>query len=317
MRKRIEIIVNPAAGGHRNGLFGDVMRLLAEAGAAVRCHHTTHAGHATALAASLAGEGADVIVAAGGDGTINEVAKGLHGTGLPSSPIMGVLPLGTANVLAIEMGQRLKPADIADTLLRGEARLINTGRANGDLFLLMVGIGFDGEVVGNIQPDMKRKLGKLVFVWEGLKAWFRGPAAQLSVSIDGAAHDASWVIVTNARHYAGPFVITRETDVLQPGLDVVLLQSPSRLAFALFFLGLGLGCVHAMPWVRRLPAVAVTVETVGDHPVRVEVDGDAKAEIVNGALAIRQGDEMLRLVVPRDQASARQVRVSAGPGLHE
>ncbi|MEQ9517940.1 MAG: diacylglycerol kinase family protein, partial [Parvibaculum sp.] len=271
-RKRIDIIVNPAAGGRRNGLFDAVLRALHDGGAFVRCLDTEYPGHATALAAEAAAEGrADVIVAAGGDGTINEVAQGLMGTGVP----MGVLPLGTANVLAIEIGQKLRVRSVADTLLHGDAKLIGTGLVNEELFLLMVGVGFDGVVVSNIVPTQKRRFGKFAFIWEGLKHWLKGPASALEVVLEGVSHRVAWMVVTNARHYAGPFTLSRTTDVTSPGLDVFLFRSGSRLAFALYFLGLALGMVHAMPWVQRVSASSLLVspKVAGDASYRVEVDG--------------------------------------------
>ena len=298
-RKRIDIIVNPAAGGRRNGLFDAVLRALHDGGAFVRCLDTEYPGHATELAAMAAAEGrADVIVAAGGDGTINEVARGLMATGVP----LGLLPLGTANVLAIEAGQTLDARSVADTLLYGEAKLIGTGLVNDALFLLMVGIGFDGVVVSNIEPLQKRRFGKLAFIWEGLKHWIKGPGASLKVEINGRSdeqlHGIAWVVVTNARHYAGPFVLSRTTDVTRPGLDVFLFHAGSRLAFVLYFLGLAVGVVEAMPWVTRVRAGTLRVWESGASPgaVRVEVDGDAVGAC---PVSIQAGEKILRLIVPR------------------
>ncbi|MEQ9143406.1 MAG: diacylglycerol kinase family protein [Parvibaculaceae bacterium] len=290
-RKRIDIIVNPAAGARGSGLFDAVLRRLNEGGAFVRCFDTEAPGHATELAARLAHEGhADVIVAAGGDGTINEVARGLLGHPTP----LGVLPLGTANVLAIEIGQKAKARQISDTLINGNAKLIGTGLVAGEIFLLMVGAGFDGRVVGAIRPAMKRRLGKLAFIWEGLKAWVSGPAADIELEVDGVPCRAAWVVVTNARHYAGPFVLSRRSDVTRPGLEVFLFRRTSRLAFAGYFLGLVLGRVANMPGVTRIDARHVYFREMPGVPV--EVDGDTWGVV---PVTIEQGERFLRLVVPQ------------------
>ncbi len=290
-RKRIDIIVNPAAGSRNGGLFDAVVRQLHDKGAFVRCFDTEGPGHATELAARCAQEAyADVIVAAGGDGTINEVACGLLGHPTP----LGVLPLGTANVLAIELGQKLQARSVADTLLCGEAKLVGTGLVNGDTFLLMVGAGFDGEVVSAIKPAMKRRFGKFAFVWEGLKTWLRGSEQPISVVLDGDHLDAAWVVVTNARHYAGPFVLAPTADIAEPHLLAFIFQKRSRLAFAGYFLGVALGRVACMPGVRVSQFDQLDLSSV--VPVPVEVDGDAYQNL---PLTVRQGTQFLRLVVPQ------------------
>ncbi len=290
-RKNIDVIVNPAAGSRNGGLFDAVVQQLHDEGAVVRCFETEGAGHATELAARCAQEAyADVIVAAGGDGTINEVARGLLGSPTP----LGVLPLGTANVLAIELGQKLRARSVADTLLHGDAKLIGTGLVNGEMFLLMVGAGFDGAVVSAIQPSMKRRLGKLAFVFEGLKTWVKGPRYPISVEIDGMVEEAAWVVVTNARHYAGPFVLAPTADIADPHLQAFIFQKQSRLAFAGYFLGLALGHVARMPGVHVSRFQELDLSSAG--PVPVEVDGDA---FQNLPLTISQGTQFLRLVVPQ------------------
>lgn len=290
-RKRIDIIVNPTAGSRNNGLFDAVVRRLHDKGAFVRCFDTEGPGHACELAAKCAQEAyADVIVAAGGDGTVNEVARGLLGHPTP----LGVLPLGTANVLAIELRQKRGVESVADTLLYGDAKLVGTGLVNGEMFLLMVGAGFDGAVVGAIKPSMKRRFGKLAFVWEGLKAWLKGPGHSVSVLLDGDLVDAAWVVVTNARHYAGPFVLAPTADIAEPRLQAFIFEKHSRLAFAGYFLGLSLGQTARMPGVRVSCFQELSLS--GAAPVPVEVDGDTYQNL---PVTIRQGTQFLRLVMPQ------------------
>ena len=290
-RQRIDIIMNPVAGGRRRDLYDAVIRRLREEGAVVRCMETQGPGHATELARKAAEEGgADIIVAAGGDGTINEVASGLLGCPVP----LGILPLGTANVLSIEIGQKFQAEAVADTILFGDAKLIGTGTVDGEIFLLMVGIGFDGSVVHAINPAVKRRLGKFAFVWEGLKIWAKGPERDVALCVDGVQEQAAWVLVTNARHYAGGFTLSRTTDVYEPGLDVFLFRKPGRFAFAIYFLGLAFGRVAAMPGVDLVHGRELYIEA---RPgLRMEVDGDA---VEKTASVIRTGTLFLRLATPR------------------
>jgi len=290
-RKRFDIIVNPVAGSRDDGLFDAVVQQLRQGGAQVRCLETERPGHATELAATAAAlDQADIVVAAGGDGTINEVARGLLGYSMP----LGILPLGTANVLGIEVGQRARAKSVVDTLLFGEANPIGTGLVGGEVFLLMVGVGFDGRVVGAIRPAMKRRLGQFAFIWEGLKAWAVGPGAEIQVEIDGVHEKAAWVLVTNVRHYAGPFTLSRTTTILEPGLEVFLFRRRSRLAFAGYFFGLALGRVAAMPGVDVVHGKEIKISSQAS--CEVEVDGDARDPL---PLVIEQGTGFLRLVIPR------------------
>jgi len=291
LRRFIHIIFNPVAGRRKRHLLDDVVGRLRAAGADVTIELTEGPAHATALAREVTRRRqADVIVAAGGDGTINEVACGLLGQGIP----LGIVPLGTANVLAIEIGLRPRAEEIAAMLLEGPAEIIGTGLVQGDLFLLMVGIGFDGEVVHRINPRMKKLWGKGAFILSGLKVWLRGPAHDIRLSVDGQEKRAAWAVVTNARHYAGPFVLAPEAAITQPGLTLFLFQKKSRLAFAIYLAALGLGLVSRLSSVEVLSARVIDVQ--GPEGLAVEVDGDRRGHLPQ---RIEQGTQFLRMVMPK------------------
>ncbi len=318
-RVRFYIIVNPFAGsgagaarrakseGHGSfdsrlglsarGLLGEVVDGLRDAHAEVTLVNTHYVAHGCQLAQEAADSGLyDVIVAAGGDGTINEVARGLVGSPTP----MGIIPLGTANILAIELGLKIRAPEICDMLLWGDARLIGTGLVNGEVFLLMAGVGFDGAVVGAIDPRLKRLTGQGAFVWASFCEWLKGPGRSLQVTIDGRVEAAAWVLVTNVRHYAGPFVLAPSASLFQPGLQVFLFRKPGRWAFITYFVALGLGRLERLSAVDVFVASAVEISST--QAACVEVDGDARGGL---PLTINKGHQFLRMVMPRvvDQAS--------------
>ena len=296
MRRLIHIILNPTAGARRRGLLDEIVSRLKRGGATVTLEETEGPGHATALAQRAAARGeADVIVAAGGDGTINEVARGLVGQGVP----LGIIPLGTANVLAIELGLRQRAAEVADMLLSGPARLIGTGLVEGRIFLMMVGIGYDGVVVHAINPRLKRLWGKGAFVWAGLKAWIRGPGRDIRLVADGREKRAQWAIVLNGRYFAGPYVLSPEGDISKPGLTLFLFRDGGRLALVRYLIALGLGRVPKLGDVEVLPVRQVRF--LAPEGLEVEVDGDARGALPQ---TIEQGTAFLRLVVPRGWAAA-------------
>ncbi|MEQ8268928.1 MAG: diacylglycerol kinase family lipid kinase [Parvibaculum sp.] len=290
LRRFVHIILNPTAGARRRSLLDAVVGRLRAAGADVTVELTTAPGHATDLARAAARSGkADVIVAAGGDGTINEVARGLLGQGVP----LGILPLGTANVLAIEIGLRPRAEDVASMLLGGPAELIGTGLVQGKIFLMMVGIGFDGEIVHGIDPRLKRLWGKGAFIWSGLKVWARGPAHGIRLNVDGKEKHAAWAIVVNGRHYAGPFVLAPDENITQPGLSLFLFRKKSRFAFAVYLAALGLGMV---PGLRSVEVLRVRhIDVLEPEGLAVEVDGDERGHLPQ---TIEQGMQFLRLVIP-------------------
>lgn len=302
-RVRFYIIVNPFAGSgagaarraklegsgsfdsgleiSARGLLGEVVDGLRDAHADVTLVHTHYAAHSGLY---------DVIVAAGGDGTINEVARGLVGSPTP----MGIIPLGTANILAIELGLKIRASEICDMLLWGDARLIGTGLVNGEVFLLMTGVGFDGAVVEAINPTLKRLSGRGAFVWASFCEWLKGPGYSLHVRIDGRVEAAAWVLVTNVRHYAGPFVLAPSASLFQPGLQVFLFRKPGRWAFITYFVAFGLGCLERLSAVDVFVGSAVEISSA--QAVCVEVDGDARGGL---PLTLNKGQQFLRMVMPR------------------
>jgi diacylglycerol kinase family enzyme len=290
LRRSVHIILNPVAGARRPGLLLAVIERLSQAGVLVTVEETTGPGDATRLARAAVDRGnSDVIVAAGGDGTINEVARGLLGQGVP----LGIVPLGTANVLALELGLRARAGDIADMLLSGPAHLIGTGLVEGRIFLMMAGIGFDGVVVHRINPLLKRLFGKGAFVWAGVKEWAKGPGRDIRLIVDGREKRAAWAIVINGRYFAGPHVLSRGGDISQPGLTLFLFHNGGRFALIRYLIALGLGRVERLSDVEVLPMRMA--HFFGPEGLEVEVDGDERGYLPQ---TIEQGTHFLRLVVP-------------------
>jgi len=290
MRQFVHIILNPAAGNRRHKLVVSVIETLMAAGARVEVSETLRPGHATELASGIVGIGGpDIVVAAGGDGTANEVARGLMGQGIP----LGILPAGTANVLAQEIGLPQDPETIVRTILSGPARLIGTGLVDEKVFLLMVGVGFDGQVVHNVPPALKRASGKLAYASQGLWSLAKGPAAPLRLMVDGVAREAAWIVATNARHYGGPYLLAPDEDISRPGLTLILCRERSRAAFIRYFLAINSGRIAQAKGVEVLHPSLVEVFHPEGQPV--QIDGDARGSL---PIRIEPGKRFLRLVVP-------------------
>ena len=173
---RLTVIFNPTAGARRGRRLEATLRILRDEGCALDLRQTKAAGDAARLARAIDPTATDLVVAAGGDGTINEVINGLvEGGGASAPPALAIVPLGTANVLAAEIGLGTSPRAIADAVLKGRTVSLSLGEANGRLFALMVGVGFDAQVVRHVDLALKRRIGKAAYLWETLWQLVRFP----------------------------------------------------------------------------------------------------------------------------------------------
>jgi YegS/Rv2252/BmrU family lipid kinase len=229
---------------------------------------TARPDHAREIAAAVSRQDCDRIVVSGGDGTINEVINGLTA----ESPPVAIIPRGTANVLAAEIGLGSEPEQIAETILRGEARPISLGTVNGRKFTLMAGVGFDACVVATVSSRLKRAIGKGAYVIATLQQMIRGDFQRFEVLIDGAPHSAASVVVANAHYYGGTFVCAPEARLESADLQVCLFERGSRWHVAVYGLALMLGFLPRMPGYRILPATRIEIRQPAGAPI--QADGD-------------------------------------------
>src|SRR5258708_7963044 len=169
--KAILLIRNPIAGRRRRGLVDAVVRQVRAEGWTVDLVDTEAVGDARRLAETCDATRDGVIAVAGGDGTINEVVNGLARRG-EGAPALAIVPLGTANVLAHELGLSFTAAAIARTMVSGRALMVRPGEAcNGGAprcFSLMAGAGFDAKVVAGVTAPLKRRFGRAAYVWRSM-----------------------------------------------------------------------------------------------------------------------------------------------------
>lgn len=272
-RQAVTLIYNPVAGWRRRRKLIEVVEAMNHRGAVVTLRETTGPGDAEVFAREAAREGkADIVVAAGGDGTINEVANGLAGTEVP----LGVIPIGTANVLAIEIGLPHSSDALGALLLEGAARPIGAGRVNKRFFLLWVGAGFDGRLVHQIDPGFKRRYGKLAFVLAGLRLILAGKPAQIVVSDGRTSVTCGWAVTANAVHYAGKFRLAPSTRFDEVGLKTLAVPARGRLSLIVALAALGLGRLEKLKGVQVLEAAHITMTdgSATGEPEPVQVDGD-------------------------------------------
>lgn len=217
----IKLIANPTAGRGGRGIIYQVQEYLKQRGATVGLFETFQRGDALLAAREARKGGIDMVVAAGGDGTINEIINGLAGSVIP----VGIIPLGTVNVFALETGIPMTPLMACDILLNGNPKNINLGKINNHYFLLMAGIGFDAYVVYGLDLRLKRFLGRLSYIITGLGRLFSYPGHSLEIDLDnGKKVQGYGVVVGNMKYYGGTMSITPFADFERNDLDVCIFK---------------------------------------------------------------------------------------------
>jgi diacylglycerol kinase (ATP) len=221
------IIGNPNSGrAGDEDYLEQFAKILRSGGLTVEVLNTEHPDHATELAA-LAGD--RLVVAAGGDGTVNEVLNGLS-----RQATLGVLPLGTANVLAREFGLPLDPAEACWRILKGERSRVDFGVATNDegterRFACMAGIGFDAKVIGAVTPRLKRYLRRLAFQLTAFKVLFGNRFPTLEVSHGDEVHTARFAIVANGHYYGGDYMVSGPGLLTSGAFETILVERVSDL----------------------------------------------------------------------------------------
>jgi YegS/Rv2252/BmrU family lipid kinase len=282
---RILVIHNPTAGRRRQRFLDAVLSRLRAAGCDVATRATQCAGDGERLAREAAAEAFDVIVAAGGDGTINEVLNGLAGQKTP----LGVIPVGTANVLAAELEFPETAEGLADMLRRGRTRRIYPGVASGRRFATVAGVGFDAHVVANIRLGLKRWVGKGAYVWQYIAEIIRYRPRIYRFDIDGVAYRAAGAVVSNARFYAGRYICTPDARLTDPCFHVCLFETASRVAIVRYGLALLARRIPGLRDVRIVPGTRLRV--AGDGPV--QADGDIVAHLPVEIATVTEGIEIV------------------------
>src|SRR4051812_4423559 len=216
------VVFNPVAGVRRAALLWRVLDVLVANGVRIELVETHRPGHAEALAREAVCRGAPMVVAAGGDGTIAEVANGLLG----SPARLGVIPLGTANVMAHEMALPFEPRAVAAALAFGRTRLLWPGVARGAdasrLFVQMLGVGFDAQVVHHVPASLKRNFGRGAYAIQTLREMALYRFTTIRLRLDGEETQAASVIICKGRLYGGRFLLAPTACAAEPGFSVVL-----------------------------------------------------------------------------------------------
>ena len=226
-------------------------------------------GDATTLAEKAISDGMETIVAAGGDGTINEVINGIR-----DAPCrLGILPVGTVNVFAKELG--LPCHDIKacwDVIARGTTQSVDLFRANERLFVQMAGAGLDAKAIAHTSKRLKRSLGWFGYVWKALTL-LRQPLPPIKIVTTDGEDSGCSILIGNGRYYGGSIPLFSKASHQDGLLDVVILRS-LRLRDTLHLLK---EYLRSFPWSEH-PGIRYLqtpwLKITSSEPVDIEVDGE-------------------------------------------
>ena len=292
------VIFNPAARGNKARHF---RRHLDEIGGQSALKATAAPGDARRLAAEAVGEGFDLIVAAGGDGTVNEVLNGFGDApdGFARARL-GVLPLGTVNVFARELGLPPRLERAWDVLQRGREARIDlpcvefsaNGTRQKQYFAQLAGAGMDARAIELVDWGLKKKIGPLAYFIAGLKA-LRDQKPKIVVRAEGREVSGELVLIGNGRLYAGSFGVFPLADLRDGLLEVCVFP---RIDWWTTF-----RCVSILLARRKLPETAVqrvraaAFELTGDAAAAFELDGEWAGRLP-ATFSVER--EKLRVMVP-------------------
>jgi YegS/Rv2252/BmrU family lipid kinase len=271
--KRVLIIYNPTAGWFGRRRFRKIKAALCQLGCDVTVQETARRGDAEAFARHADAGDFDAVAAAGGDGTVNEVAAGLVGGHLP----LGIIPLGTTNVLATEIGLPRRPEIIAATIATGTRLRCHPGQANGRHFMMMAGVGFDAHVVENCPPSLKKIIGKGAYVLTAIANLWGHASHRYEVTLNGRTTSAASIIIANGRHYGGRFVCTPDARLDRASFQVCLFKSGGPWATLRYSLGVIRGTVPEMTDIAIVEADRIQIKGRSGDPV--QGDGDIIARL--------------------------------------
>jgi YegS/Rv2252/BmrU family lipid kinase len=288
------LVYNPTAGQRDvRGRMSALIDRMREKGVELVNAPTSGPGDATQIVKTFLPRGLDVVVVCGGDGTISEAVCGLVGSDVP----LAVIPAGTSNVLAVELGIPLDLAGAEKLLVEGKPRRVRLGMADGRPFLLWAGVGIDARVMGQMNLALKRHLGRAGIFGTALTEFLQYEFPRLEVEVDGVRHSATFAVVCRAKHYAGRWIIAPEARLEADHFDVLLFDHRDRARLFLLFremqrrrsghLANGLA--------RIIRGREVSIRALEPYPVDIQVDGDC---VLKTPVDCRIGTESVLILAP-------------------
>jgi YegS/Rv2252/BmrU family lipid kinase len=270
MAKKVHIIINPAS-GQPQPILNQINDAFHPTGVEWSVSITLQSGDATRFTQQATADGADVVCAYGGDGTVMEVAAAVQGGETP----MAILPGGTANLMSVELGIPKDLTKAAQIVVDPESviRQIDMGQIGEKQFMLRVGIGFGGEKVRLADRELKDKWGILAYSIAGLKALKTVPVANYRITVDGTEYETEGktCLIDNAGNMGMQGLTASKTISVNDGLlDVIVVRDAS--VGSLIAIGAEIAGKEREGAVKHWQGQEIIIEC--DPPQTVQVDGE-------------------------------------------
>lgn len=306
---RVAVIDNPGSGmvsARRRAALQETLAVLRTAGAAVELFTIDGPGSGEEFARKAIAEGFDSVLVCGGDGTVHKVLQPLVGTNVA----LGVIPMGTANALAVDLGLGRTPEKAVPALLRAQRVAVPVGRITfmdedgtqqTRYFTVAAGVGADALLMARMDPVLKRRLGYALYVIEAVRIWLGHsfPLFQASfVNGSGVPHtlEASQLLAVRVRSFGGVLgEFVPGATLHGQSLRLVAFRTRSRLRYLRFLLAVMAGRHTFSRDVELLEADTVECHPPADTTVYVEADGDLLGRL---PARIEVATETLTLLIP-------------------
>ena len=263
------IIVNPISSRiSYPGCVNKIKQELEQKGHQVVVLPTSAPLEAIELSRRAEGEGSELIISVGGDGTLNEVINGI------ASPltVLGIIPTGISNVLAMELGIPLDLDGAIRVILDGHTRIIDLGFANERVFSTMVSIGLDAEAVRIVNPGIKKLIKKYAYYLSGLKALITFRPSPFTLKTDeGEKLSGCAAVISNASFYGGTHRINPAARVDDGLLHCCIFEKGGRMDYARYFWGVIRGKHHKFKDIHLIKSTGILIEERG---IPIQADGD-------------------------------------------
>jgi len=299
---QVTIIINPIAGRKNQSNIKKAIGVLRSNHITPEIRETTKGGDAYTFAQEEIRKGTEIVIAAGGDGTVNEIANGLV-----NSPVkLGVLPLGTANVFSLETKIPSDPVLAIDVVLKGLPTPINVGyiqsrevsgkRETNKHFLLMAGIGLDSGVIHELMRSEISKWGKAAYVLTGMRVISKYTHSPLYIQIDQKKTIKGYsAVIGKAHYYGGKFSVTPHASFMDDKLDLCVFQKKGTWSMLKHILGV-LQKKH-LTYTDVYYCKAKEIEVTSPDEVFVQGDGDLFGRLP-AHLSVKE--KALTVILPRN-----------------
>jgi YegS/Rv2252/BmrU family lipid kinase len=285
------LIRNPAAGvGWLRPPAKRVIRGLREWLPGLEVADTTAPGQGERLAREASRNGCDLILVWGGDGTIGEVLNGIVGT----PTVLAVIPGGTGNSVAREIGLPLRPVEAVGALREGRVREVYLGKADENYFGLMIGVGFDADAVRRVPNRLKKILGRIGYFYAGVIALVRYRYPAFTLWVDQKPLTVTSAIIAKSKYYASRFCVAPHASLETPGFQVCAFAGRGAWAYLKFILAVMLRRHERLRDVTMMDGREIRIETVPG--LSAHRDGEP---LNDSPSVVRIADQTVRVMYPK------------------